>query len=75
MTFSALGGREGSGQRSQSLVCFIAVQKTLLCLKEALEQTLCSLLTSDMLDSVVFNFMLKTSCTISSASVADTRKW
>ena len=38
------------------------------------KQTLCSLSTSDMMD-IASNSILKTSCTISSTSVADTRKW
>ena len=43
-------------------------------LYEAPKQTLCSLLTSDMLD-MASNSMLNTSLNISSTSVADTRKW
>ena len=76
MTFSALGGwgGGGGGRRSHSLGDFFATQKPFVCLKEAPKQTLCSLLTSDMLD-IASNSVLKTSCTISDTSVADTRKW
>ena len=77
MTFSALGGGGGGGgggQRSHSLGDFFAAQKTFVCLKKATKQTLCSLPTSDMLD-IASNSILKTSCTISGTSVADTRKW
>ena len=49
--------------------CF-ASQKPFVWLKESL----CSLLTSDMLD-IASNSLLKTSCTISGTSVADIRKW
>ena len=73
MTFSALGGGVGR-QRSHSLGDFFAAQKTFVSLKKAPKQTLCSLLTSDMLD-IASNFMLKTSCTISGNSIADTKKW
>ena len=45
MTFSALGG----GPRSHSLGEFFAAQKTFVSLKKAPKQTLCSLVTSDML--------------------------
>ena len=62
VTFSALGGGGG-----QSEVTF------LFCLEEAPKQTLCSVLTSDMLD-IASNSVLKTRCTISGTSVADTRK-
>ena len=46
--FSILRG--GGGRRSHSLGDFFTAQKSFVCLKEALKQTLCSLLTSDMLD-------------------------
>ena len=68
------GGRGGGGRRSHSLGYFFATQKPFVCLKEAPKQTSCSLLTSDMLD-IASNSVLKTSCTISDTSVADTRKW
>ena len=68
------GGGGGGGRRSHSLGDFFATQKPFVCLKEAPKQTLCSLLTSDMLD-IASNSVLKTSCTISDTSVADTRKW
>ena len=74
MTFSALGGvggRRRSG--SHSLGDFFAAQKAFVCLKKAPKQTLCSLPTSDMLD-IASKSMVKTSCTISGTSVADTRK-
>ena len=66
-----MGG--GGGQRSHSLGDFFAAQKTFVSLKKAPKQTLCSLLTSDMLD-IASNSMLTTSCTVSSTSVAGTRK-
>ena len=59
---------------AHSLGDFFATQKPFVCLKEAPKQTLCSLLTSDMLD-IASNSVLKTSCTISDTSGADTRKW
>ena len=58
------GGGGGAGRRSHFLGDFFAAQKPFVCLKEAPKQTLCSLLTSDMLD-IASNSMLKTSCTIS----------
>ena len=65
----------GGGRRSHSLGDFVAAQKPFVCLKQApKQQTLCSLLTSDMLD-IASNSMLKTGWTISGTSVADTRKW
>ena len=64
----------GGGPRSHSLGDFFAVQKPFVCLKEAPKQTLCSLLSSDII-YIASNSMLKTSCTISGTSVADTRKW
>ena len=67
MTFSALGW--GGGQRSHSLGDFFATPKPFVCLKKAPKHTLCSLLTSDMLD-IARNSILKTSCTISGTSVA-----
>ena len=72
VTFSTLGG-EGGEWRSHFLGDFFAAQKLFVCLQEAANQTLCSLLTSDMLD-IANNSMLKTSCTISGTSVADTKK-
>ena len=78
MTFSALGGRGegwgGGGWRSHSLSDFVAAQKPLVCLQDALKQTLYSLLTSDMLD-FASNSVVKTSSTNSRTSVADTRQW
>ena len=78
MTFSQLGGGGGGGGgggwRSHSLGDFFAAQKPFVGLKEAQKQTLCSLLTSDMLN-IASNSVLKTSCAISGTSVADTRKW
>ena len=71
MTFSALGG---GVQRSHSLDDFFAAQKTFVSLEKAPKQALCSLPISHMLD-FASNSMLKTSCTISGTSVADTRKW
>ena len=71
--FSHKGGR-GLGQSSQSLGDFVAAQKPFVCLQEAQKQTLCSLLTSDMLD-IASNSVVKTSCTNSGTSVADTRQW
>ena len=65
--------RGGGGLRSHSLGAFTVAQKAFACLKKAPKQTVCSLLTSDMLD-VASNSTLKTSCTISGISVADTRK-
>ena len=59
-----VGGRVGGGRRSHSLGDFFAAQKPFVCLKEAPKQTLCSLLTSDMLD-IASNSVLKTSFTIS----------
>ena len=53
--------------------CFTA-QNSFQSLKEAPKQTLCSLLTSDMLDIASYS-MLKTSCTVSGTSVARTKKW
>ena len=55
-------------------VYFFTAQQPFVSLQEAPKQTLCSLLTSDMLD-IASNSMLKTSCTVSGTSVADTRKW
>ena len=77
VTFSALGRRVGGGggsPKSHSLGDFFAAQKTFLSLKKAPKLTLCSLLTSDMLD-IASSSMLKISCIISGTSVADTRKW
>ena len=76
MTFSALGGGGGGGggRRSHSLGDFVAAEEPFVSLKEAPKQTLCSLLTSDML-GMASNYMLKTSCIISGISVADTGKW
>ena len=80
MKFSALGGGgggggEGGGRWSEVTLLrrFFAAQKHLVCLKEASKPTLCSLLTSDMLD-ISSNFVLKTTCTIPVTSVANTRK-
>ena len=75
MTFSALGegGGGGGGQRSHSLGDFFDAQKAFVCIKKAPKQTLCSLPTSDMLD-IASKSMVKTSCTISGTSVADTMK-
>ena len=42
---------------------FFTAQNPLVCLQKALQHTLCSLLTSDMLD-MENNSMLKTTCTI-----------
>ena len=53
---------------------FFAALKPFVCLKEAPKQTLHYLLTSEML-GIASNSMLKTSCTISSTSVAGTRIW
>ena len=53
---------------------FVAAQKPFEYLQEAPKQTLCSFLTSDMLD-IASNSVVKTSCTNSSTSVADTRQW
>ena len=64
----------GGGLRSHSLGDFFATQKPFACLKEAQKHTLCSFLTSDMLD-IASNFVLKTSCTIFGTSVPDTRQW
>ena len=75
-TYKQLGGvdlKVGGGQRSHSLGHFFPAQKRFVCLKEAPKQTLCSLLTSGMLD-VASNSMLKTSYTISGTLVADKRK-
>ena len=55
MTFSALGGGVGGGgggHRSHSLGDLFAAQKPFVCHKEAPKQTLCLLLTSEMLDFV-----------------------
>ena len=49
VTFSTLGGGRG-GWRWHSLGDFFATQKPFVCLKKDPKQTLCSLLTSDMLD-------------------------
>ena len=65
MTFSTLGG----GQRSHFLGDFVAAQKSFVCLQEAPKQTMCSLLTSHMLD-IASNSVVKTSGT----SVADGRQ-
>ena len=46
------------GRRSHSSSDFFAAQKHFVCLKEAQKQTLCSLLTSDMLD-IASNLVLK----------------
>ena len=65
-------GGGGNGRRSHFLGdFFVATQKPFVCLKEVPKQTLCSLLTSDMLD-IASNSVLKTSCQL---SVADTIKW
>ena len=61
------------GYFSRCLKVFFTTQTLFVSLKEALNQTLCSLPTSDMLD-IASDSMLQTSCTISSTSVADTRK-
>ena len=53
---------------------FVTAQKPFVGLKEALNQSLCSLPTSDMLD-IVSNFMVKASHTVYCTSVAGTRKW
>ena len=53
---------------------FFCYLKLFVRLKEAPKQTLCLLLTSDMLD-IASNSVSKTSCAISGTSVADTRKW
>ena len=58
MTFSALGSGVGGCWRSHSLGDFFAAQNSFVCLKEAPRQTLCSLLTSGMLD-IASNSMLK----------------
>ena len=52
------------GWRSHSLGDFFAAQKSFGSFKKALQQTLCSLRTSHMLD-IASNSMLKNSCTIS----------
>ena len=70
VTFSALGG--GGSRRSHSLGEFVAAEKPFVNLKEAPKQTLCSLLTSDMLDMASIS-MFKISCTISGASVGVSR--
>ena len=51
-----LGG--GGGRRSHPLGDFFAAQQPLVCLQEAPKQTLCSLLTSGMLD-IASNSVLK----------------
>ena len=57
-------------RRSHTLGDLFTAQKPFdnVCLKEALKQTFCSLLTSDMLD-IASTSILKTSCTISGTSV------
>ena len=67
-------GRVKKTEESVTLVMFFATQKPFVCLQEAPKQTLCSLLTSDMLD-IASNSVLKASCAISDTSVVDTRKW
>ena len=78
VTFSPLRGvgwgAGGGGRRSTSLGDFVAAQKHFVCLQEAPKQTLCSLLTSDMLD-IASNSLVKTSCTYFSTPVADRRQW
>ena len=66
MTFSALGGGGGGGGwRSHFLGVFFVAQKPFVCPQEAPKLTLCSLLTSDMLD-IASN---------SGTPRADTRQW
>ena len=67
MTIITVGGHTSLGD-------FFTAQKPCVSLQEAPKQTLCSLLTSDMLD-IASNSMLKTSCTVSGTSLAGTRKW
>ena len=78
MTFSALGAGGGWGWAAigghTSLCIYVTAQKPFVSLKKAQQQTLCSLLTSDMLD-IASKFMLNTSCTDSGTSVACKRKW
>ena len=64
----------GGGRRSHSLGDFFAAKKPFVCLQETPKQALCSLLSSVMLD-IASNSIVKTSCTISGTSVADTRQW
>ena len=70
--FHTRGG--GGGRRSNSLGDFVAAQNLFVCLQEAQKQTLCSLLSSDMLD-IASNFVVKSSCSNSDTSIADTRQW
>ena len=72
MSFSGLGGGDG-GRRSHSLSDLVAAQKPFVC-QEAPKQTLCSFLASDMLDIASIT-VVKTSCTNSGTSVADTGQW
>ena len=57
-----------------SLGNFVAVQKPLVCRQDAPTQTLCPLLTLEMLD-IASSSVVKTSCTNFGTSVADKRQW
>ena len=71
-------GEWGSGEAEvgdhTSLGDFFITQKPLVSLQGAKNQTLYSLLTSDMLD-IPSNSIIKSSCTLSGTSGAGTRKW
>ena len=70
---SFFGDNRVSNIFHHSLSDFFGNSKTLCKSKKTPKQTLCSLLTSDMLH-IASNCVLKTSCAISDTSVADTRK-
>ena len=71
--FPYYGGSQGAAVGGHTLEVIFLLLQSPVCHREGPKQTMCSLLTSDMLNNVSSS-VSKTSCTILGTSVAGTRK-